>query len=89
MSRIGLTHADLEKAVLSLNTFVDIQEGELVRLYNLAVDHAFNRHLGLTCGDIMSRDIVTVEFGTELEEAWNCCAPTRSRRFPWRTASAA
>lgn len=82
MSRIGLTHTDLEKAVLSLNTFVDIQEGELVRLYNLAVDHAFNRHLGLTCGDIMSRDIVTVEFGTELEEAWNMLRAHKIKALP-------
>jgi CBS domain-containing membrane protein len=24
----------------------------------------------ITCGDIMSRDVISVEFGTELEEAW-------------------
>lgn len=68
--RIGLTHADLESAVQSLDTFIDVQENELVQLYNLAVDHAFSRHSGLTCGDIMSRDVVSVKFETELETAW-------------------
>lgn len=70
LSRIGLNHADLESAVQALDTFVDVQEDELVQLYNLAVDHAFDRHIGLSCGDIMSRDVVTVQFGTELEQAW-------------------
>lgn len=71
IQRIGLNHADLESAVKSLNTFVDIQETELIEIYGLAVDHAFGRHVGLTCGDIMSRDVVTVHFDTDLEVAWN------------------
>lgn len=70
LARTGLSHADLENAVRALDTFVDVQEDELVQLYNLAVDHAFERHIGLTCGEIMSRDVVTVNFDTELEEAW-------------------
>jgi CBS domain-containing membrane protein len=82
MGRIGLTHADLEQAVRALDTFVDIQENELVRLYNLAVDHAFERHIGLSCGDIMSRDIVTVEFGTELEEAWTLLRAHKIKALP-------
>ena len=80
--RIGLTHTDLEKAVRALDAFVDIQENELVRLYNLAVDHAFDRHIGLTCGDIMSRDIVTVQFGTELEEGWNRLRAHKIKALP-------
>lgn len=82
MARIGLTHADLERAVRKLDTFVDVQEGELVKLYNLAVDHAFDRHIGLTCGDIMSRDIVTVAFGTELEEAWKLLRAHKIKALP-------
>ena len=80
--RIGLSHADLERAVRSLDTFVDIQENELVRLYNLAVDHAFNRHIGLACGDIMARDILTVQFGTELETAWNQLRAHKIKALP-------
>lgn len=82
IARIGLTHADLEQAVRKLDTFIDVQEGELVKLYNLAVDHAFDRHIGLTCGDIMSRDIVTVEFGTELEEAWTLLRAHKIKALP-------
>jgi CBS domain-containing membrane protein len=82
LARIGLTHADLEQAVRTLDTFVDIQENELVRIYNLAVDHAFDRHIGLSCGDIMSRDLVTVQFGTELEEAWTLLRAHKIKALP-------
>jgi CBS domain-containing membrane protein len=71
MRRIGLVHADLASALQALDTFVDVQEDELVQIYNLAVDHAFGRHVGLRCADIMSRDVVTAHFDTELEQAWN------------------
>jgi len=71
MRRIGLVHEDLASAIHALDTFVDVQEDELVQIYNLAVDHAIGRHLGLTCADIMSRDVVTVQFDTDLEIAWN------------------
>ncbi len=71
MRRIGLVHADLASAIHALDTFVDVQEDELLQIYNLAVDHAFGRHVGLTCTDIMSRDVVTVHFDTALEAAWN------------------
>ncbi len=71
MRRIGLVHADLASAIQAVDTFVDVQEEELLQIYNLAVDHAFGRHVALTCADIMSRDVVTVQFDTDLEVAWN------------------
>jgi CBS domain-containing membrane protein len=65
-----------------LDTFVDVQEEELVQLYRLAVDHAFERQIGLTCGDIMSRDIVSVQFGTDLEEAWTQLRAHKIKALP-------
>ncbi|MCF8160579.1 MAG: HPP family protein [Polaromonas sp.] len=71
MQRSGLDHTDLASAVVALNTFVDIHEDELVSLYKLAVEHAFERHIGLTCGDVMSRDVITVKANSDIEQAWN------------------
>ncbi len=82
LNRTTLNHADLESAVKALDTFVDVQEDELVQLYNLAVDHAFERHVGLTCGEIMSRDVVTVHFETGLEEAWTQLRLHKIRALP-------
>ncbi len=80
--RAGLTHADLDAAIQSIGTYVDMQENELVRLYNLAVDNAFDRQLALSCADIMSRSIVTVSFATELEEAWNLLRAHKIKALP-------
>ena len=82
MLRGGLDHADLTSAVTALNTFVDIQEDELVKLYNLAVDHAFERHVGLTCGDVMSSDVMSVKTDTHIEVAWNRLRHHRIKALP-------
>ncbi len=81
-ARIGLTHEDLEYAFKARDAFVDVQEGELVELYNLAVDHAFRRHVSLTCGDVMSRDLVAVEFSTALDDAWDKLSLHKIRALP-------
>lgn len=82
LKRTSLNHEDLQSAVRTLDTFVDVREDELVELYNLAVDHAFGRHIGLTCGDIMSRDVVTVRFDTDLEVAWKQLRLHKIRALP-------
>ncbi|MDD2919133.1 HPP family protein [Rhodoferax sp.] len=82
MQRSGLDHTDLASAVTALNTFVDIQEDELVSLYNLAVEHAFERHIGLACGDVMSRDVITVKTDTHIELAWNRLRHHRVKALP-------
>jgi len=80
--RSGLSHDDIEHAVQSLGSFVDVQEGELVRIFNAAVDHAFERHMATSCRDVMTRDVVTVEFGTDLEDAWNLLRRHKVKALP-------
>jgi hypothetical protein len=59
-----------------------------VQVNDRAATHAFRRKIGnSTCADIMSRDLVTAEYGTELGEAWRACAINKSRPFRWWTAS--
>ena len=82
IERLGLTHTDLESAVKTLNTFVDVQEDELVEIYNLAVDHAFGRHVGLSCADIMSRDVITAHFDTDLAVAWKLLRQHKIKSLP-------
>ena len=82
IERMGLNHTDLESAVKTLNTFVDVQEDELVEIYNLAVDHAFGRHVALTCADIMSRDVITAHFDTELAQAWRLLRQHKIKSLP-------
>jgi CBS domain-containing membrane protein len=45
--------------------------------------HAYGRRFGrITCADIMSRDVITVEFGTPLEEAWQLLRSHNIKALP-------
>jgi len=81
-ARLGLNHTDLEAAMQKLDTFVDVQEAQLVEIYNHAVDHAFNRHVAMTCGDIMASSVVSVEFATPLEAAWQTFRAHKIKALP-------
>jgi CBS domain-containing membrane protein len=71
LDRLGLDRTDLRNALRELDTYLDISEADLDRVYRRAGIHAFRRKMGnITCADIMSRDLSTAEYGTELEEAW-------------------
>jgi CBS domain-containing membrane protein len=71
MDRLGVRPDDLKQALGSLDTFLDISEADVSRIYELAAQHAFRRKTGeITCADIMSRKLVTVPPETPLEDAW-------------------
>jgi CBS domain-containing membrane protein len=71
MDRLGVTSADLHSALMDFDTYLDISEGDLSQVYKMAGMHSYRRKMGeISCADIMSRDLITMEFGTELEEAW-------------------
>lgn len=71
LDRIGIDKSDLQQALRDMDVYLDVSEADLNQIYSRAGIHAYRRKMGeITCGDIMSRDITSVEFGTELEEAW-------------------
>ena len=69
--RLGFTPGDLESALLDYDQVLDVSRDDLERLLHRTEMNAFRRRFGDTrCASIMSRDIRSVEFGTELAEAW-------------------
>lgn len=71
LGRMGINSADLQAAMQNFNAYLDITENDLARLYSSAQHNAYVRKFGeIRCSHIMSRDVVTVEYGTDLEEAW-------------------
>ncbi len=80
--RSDLQHDDLVSAIRAMDTFVDVGEDDLVRLYNLAIDHAFSRHVGLRCEDVMSRDVVTTSANATLTDAWHRMQEHRIKALP-------
>ncbi len=82
LRRTDLTHEDLVSAIREMDTFVDIREDDLVKLYNLAIDHAFSRHVGLRCEDVMSRDMIATTAETSLGHAWDLLQRHRIKALP-------
>jgi CBS domain-containing membrane protein len=71
LGRLGLNRDDIEAALRDFDIYLDVSEDDLVQVVDRAGVHAFRRKIGkLTCADIMSRDLVTAEYGSELEEVW-------------------
>jgi CBS domain-containing membrane protein len=70
-ARLGFTSDDLQAALKEHDEVIDISVDDLQALFHHTEMHAFRRRFGMThCRDIMSRDIVTVDYATELADAW-------------------
>lgn len=71
VDRLGISQEDVHNALKQMNTYLDVSEADLNAVYKIAGMQSYRRKMGeITCAEIMSRDMVTVEYGTELEEAW-------------------
>ncbi len=69
--RLGFTPADLDFVLKNYNEVLDVSRDDLEKLLTQTEMHAYRRRLGeITCADIMSRDVIAVEFGTPLQQAW-------------------
>ena len=63
--------ADLDAALAHYNQVLDVSRDDLEALLHEAESAAYARNMGqLRCADVMSRDPVSVQFGTPLNEAW-------------------
>lgn len=81
--RIGMTIEDLDAALRSFNELFDIDSQSLEQVLRHAQGLAWERQFGkVRCADIMSRDLVTVEFATPLQEAWTLLHRHRIRALP-------
>lgn len=70
-ARIGITAEDLDKVLARYNQVLDISRDDLEKILQDTERQVYLRRFGVTrCGDVMSRDVVHVEFSTELRVAW-------------------
>jgi CBS domain-containing membrane protein len=82
-ARLGFTSEDLKAVMREHNQVLDISADDLDDLFRKTEAHALRRRIGDTrCADIMSRDIVAVEFATELAEAWRLMLVHRVQALP-------
>lgn len=70
-ARLGFTPADMQAVLKEYDQVLDVSADDLEDLFHRTEMHAYRRRFGDTrCADIMSSDIVAVEYATELAEAW-------------------
>ena len=81
--RLELKAEDIRAALAGMGEFVDAGEQQLHEIYKLAQARAFRRQFGeTTAAEVMTPEPITVEFGTELEDAWALMQQHRIKALP-------
>jgi CBS domain-containing membrane protein len=81
--RTGISEQDLEQALENMDMFMDISTGDLSKLLTDAQKQSFKRYRGnIICADIMVKNILTVEYGTDVEEAWKIMQGEKLKAMP-------
>jgi CBS domain-containing membrane protein len=71
ISRVGFAPSDLDAVLQRYGQVLDVSRDDLENIILATEMQAYERRFGIiSCGDIMSKDAVTVEFGTSLNDAW-------------------
>ncbi len=66
--RVTLSKDDIESAVKEMDAYIGVTEEDLEQIYTRASLHHMRRQMGeVYCRDIMVRDVVTAEYGDQLE----------------------
>ena len=68
---VGFSEQDLSLALKESDVFIDMTHAELGYLFTQVEMNAFKRVKGnILCADIMIKNVTAVDYGTEVEEAW-------------------
>jgi len=80
---IGVSEQDVEQALQNGDTFVDVSSSDLTKLLTEVQKNSFKRNSGaITCADIMVRDVINVEYGTDVEAAWKIMQGEKLKALP-------
>ncbi|WP_422823816.1 HPP family protein [Variovorax robiniae] len=75
--------ADVDAVLARYNQVLDISRDDLESLIQQTEVESFRRRMGeLRCADIMSREPVSVQFGTPLQEAWQIMQQRHIKALP-------
>ncbi|MBL8265839.1 MAG: HPP family protein [Steroidobacter sp.] len=74
---------DLDAVLKRYNQVLDVSRDELEDILHMAEMNAMERRMSeLRCADIMTHDVITVEYGTHLEDAWQLMRRHRVKALP-------
>lgn len=75
--------ADLDEVLKRYNQVLDVPRDELEDILHMAEMNAMERRMSeLRCEDIMTREVFTVEYGTDLQDAWALMRRHRVKALP-------
>ncbi|MEE9339781.1 MAG: HPP family protein [Methylococcaceae bacterium] len=81
--QVGFTEQDLSLALEKNDVFIDMTHAALSKLLTQVEMNTFQRIRGtISCADIMIRDVIFVEFGTEVEQAWEIMRKNKLKAMP-------
>lgn len=81
--QIGFLEQDFSLAIKNSDIFVDMTHTELSALFTQVEKNVFKRIKGhLSCADIMVKEVITVEYGTEIEDAWEIMCSHQLKAMP-------
>lgn len=81
--RLGFRPEDLDAVLRRYNQVLDVSRADLETIFKQTEMQAYTRRFGvITCADILSRDVLTVEFGTPLDEGWTQMQAQRFTAMP-------
>lgn len=81
--KIGINQQDIELALKNSKSLVDVSTAQLSQLLSHAEMNTFKRIRGdICCADIMIEEVTTVEYGTEVEDAWQLMQTKRLKVIP-------
>jgi len=81
--QVGFSEQDLSLALDNSDVFIDMTHTELGQLLTQVEMNTFQRIKGtILCSDIMIKDVIAVEFGTEVEEAWRLMRTHKLKAMP-------
>lgn len=82
-ARLGITSEDLDAVLARYNQVLDISREDLQNILVETEMQAYQRRFGVTrCADVMSRDVRSVMFGSQLQEAWDMLHKHRLTALP-------
>lgn len=79
----GISGLDVEKALQSRDTFMDVSVEAVSQLLIEIQQQHFEQLSGaMTCADLMVSNVLSVEYGTEVETAWKIMQENNLRALP-------
>ncbi|GAB3413062.1 HPP family protein [Massilia agilis] len=82
-ARLGFAKEDLDAALARYGQVLDVSRDDLEHILFETEMHAYGRRFGvITCGEIMSRDVVTIEPSAPLALAWRLLRRHRVHALP-------